>query len=107
MGGGYCVGLSVSGGLREGWEKTNHDESHGSFLGHTSQASHLLGPLSYISLPNSSVEQETATHIPLEGEGWVQLGSILSLLEHQYLGPHPLREGMGLFPDGCVWLGES
>jgi len=71
----------------------------GSFSGHTSWASHFLGPPWYFSLSNSSVEQETAAHIPLEG-GQVQLGYVLGLLEHWYLGPHPLKKGRGLFLSG-------
>ena len=44
----------------------NHDESCGSFLRCTGQASHFLGSPWYFSLLKSIIEQECAAHIPLE-----------------------------------------
>ena len=48
----YWVGFNVvSGGLRkEACEKTNHDETRGSFSRRTGRASHFLGPVVVVTL---------------------------------------------------------
>ena len=70
-GGRCCVNvMGISGGLRmDGWEKMNHNEGCGSFLWRTAWASHFLGPPLHFSIPNSSVDQLGAAHIPLKREG--------------------------------------
>jgi hypothetical protein len=64
-------------GTSEEMVKTNYDFRHGSFSGHTIQASHFLGPLIFLT-PYSSVErQENHPHPFGKGRGWCGLSSLL------------------------------
>ena len=63
------MGISGRWGQKEGEMKTNHNLRCGSFLRCTAWASHFLGPPSHFSIPNSSVDQLGAAHIPLKRGG--------------------------------------
>lgn len=102
------VGLDVvSGGLRkEGWSKTNHDESRSSFSRRTGGASHFLGPPLVFLLPKILRRARTDSSCPRvlpppssAGMAWI----VLDLRVHVVSGAlhfvvQPCAVSIGLTP---------
>ena len=93
------------GGRTEGETKTNHNEGCGSFSGRTAWALPLPGsPLRVSPSPNTSIEQQPATHIPME-RGGADLDS--PFCTWALLVGDPSMEGRASHPRRCVSFGAN
>ena len=98
-----CLNV-VSSGLREGWEKTNHDFHRGSRLERTSWASHSCVPPHVSPSPDPSSSEIEPPISLWKGEGGALEWAFPSELRGLNLSPHPSREGRGSLPAGWVLL---
>jgi hypothetical protein len=102
--GALSLGAVSGGEMGKEVGKMNHDESHGSFSGRTSWASHSLGPPLMLLFPKSFVKLEPPTSL-WKGEGrWGSTLFVRAWWGCWRSGPHPSREGRGHFPGCRVWL---
>ena len=93
------------GGRTEGEMKTNHNEGCGSFLGCTAWALPLPGsPLHVSPSPNTSIEQQPATHISME-RGGADLDS--PFCTWALLVGDPSMEGRASHPCRCMLFGAN